>query len=113
LSLKSKITESEIELERLKSDAISRVLPLGEAISGGGEGPSLISSEIVEPLDLLKKNIANSDVISVVDKPKLDFSKFLKRRKNMDQTENIDTPKSSDTIIKANISESTNVEFPT
>ncbi|CAJ0911782.1 5198_t:CDS:1, partial [Entrophospora sp. SA101] len=112
LFLKSKLAELEqmkdelslkvSELERLKSDAISRVLPLGEAISGGGEGSSLISSAIVEPLDLLKKNIANSDVISAVDKPKPDFSRFLKRRKNMDQTENIDTPKSSDTIIKAN-----------
>ncbi|CAJ0913709.1 5890_t:CDS:1 [Entrophospora sp. SA101] len=123
LFLKSKLAELEkmkdelslkvSELEHLKSDAISRVLPLGEAISGGGEGSSLISSAIVEPLDLLKKNIANSDVISAVDKPKLNFSKFLKRRNNMDQTEKIDTPKSSDTIIKANISESTNVEFPT
>nr|CAG8604373.1 4390_t:CDS:1 [Entrophospora candida] len=102
LSLKSKITESEIELERLKSDAISRVLPLGEAISGGGEGPSLISSAIVEPLDLLKKNIANFDVISAVGKPKPDFSKFLKRRKNMDQTERIDVHQFSDTINKAN-----------
>ncbi|CAJ0906510.1 13689_t:CDS:2, partial [Entrophospora sp. SA101] len=86
----------------LKSDAISRVLPLGEAISGGGEGSSLISSAIVEPLDLLKKNIANSDVISAVDKPKLNFSKFLKRRNNMDQTERIDAHQSSDIINKAN-----------
>ncbi|CAH1771231.1 541_t:CDS:1, partial [Entrophospora sp. SA101] len=48
LFLKSKLAELEqmkdelslkvSELERLKSDAISRVLPLGEAISGGGEG---------------------------------------------------------------------------
>jgi len=112
LFLKSKLAELEqmkdelslkvSELERLKSDDISRVLPLGEAISGGGEGLSLISSAIVEPLDLLKKNIANSNVISAVDKPKPDFSKFLKRRNNMDQTEKIDTPKSSDTVIKAN-----------
>ncbi|CAJ0880425.1 9265_t:CDS:2 [Entrophospora sp. SA101] len=49
---------------------------------------SLISSAIVEPLDLLKKNmrrdtssaIAKSDVISAVDKPKLDFSKFLRKK---------------------------------
>src|SRR5438105_2302590 len=45
----------------------------------------------------------------------------IKYYKKMDQTGKIDTPKSSDTmcfgtssaIIKANISESTNVEFPT
>ena len=45
-------------------------------------------------MEVTKKNISN--------KPKLDFSKFLKRRNNMDQTEKIDTPKSSDTVIKAN-----------
>ncbi|CAJ0830830.1 18095_t:CDS:2 [Entrophospora sp. SA101] len=122
------------ELERIKEDLISKVselehlklvtisrnlsnqveLPSGEAklrtsdssiIGGGDEGQSTIAPTI--------KNIANSDVISAVDKPKLNFSKFLKRRNNMDQTEKIDTPKSSDTIIKANILESTNVEFPT
>jgi len=97
--MKDKLSLKVSELEHLKSDAISQVLPLGEAISGGGEGSSLISSAIVEPLDLLKKNIANSDVISAVDKPKLNFSKFLKRRNNMDQTEKIDTPKSSDLAL--------------
>ncbi|CAJ0868605.1 300_t:CDS:2, partial [Entrophospora sp. SA101] len=86
--MKDKLSLKVSELEHLKSDAISRVLPLGEAISGGGEGSSLISSAIVEPLDLLKKNmrrdtssaIAKSDVISAVDKPKLDFSKFLRKK---------------------------------
>ncbi|CAJ0877207.1 4070_t:CDS:2, partial [Entrophospora sp. SA101] len=129
-SLKSNLAELErnkkdliskvSELEHLKLVTISRnlsnqvKLPSGEAklrtsdspiIGGGDEGQSTIAPTI--------KNIANSDVISAVDKPKLNFSKFLKRRNNMDQTEKIDTPKSSDTIIKANISESTNVEFPT
>ncbi|CAJ0625551.1 3310_t:CDS:2 [Entrophospora sp. SA101] len=55
--MKDKLSLKVSELEHLKSDAISRVLPLGEAISGGGEGSSLISSAIVEPLDLLKKNM--------------------------------------------------------
>ncbi|CAH1760690.1 3444_t:CDS:2 [Entrophospora sp. SA101] len=36
------------------------------------------------------------------NKPKLDFSKFLKHRNNMDQTERIDAHQSSDTINKAN-----------
>nr|CAG8520371.1 1175_t:CDS:2 [Entrophospora candida] len=36
------------------------------------------------------------------NKPKLDFSKFLKHRNNMDQTERIDAHQSSDTINKVN-----------
>ncbi|CAJ0826076.1 12523_t:CDS:1 [Entrophospora sp. SA101] len=111
------------ELERIKEDLISKVselehlklvtisrnlsnqveLPSGEAklrtsdssiIGGGDEGQSTIAPTI--------KNIANSDVISAVDKPKPDFSKFLKHRKNMDQTERIDVHQFSDTINKAN-----------
>src|SRR6185369_16845649 len=42
--MKDKLSLKVSELEHLKSDAISQVLPLGEAISGGGEGSSLISS---------------------------------------------------------------------